>query len=377
MPPTARLELVRNWQHGSDMRARVCAIVCLFVLSHALLHAQSTVAELNDAGWKMLQSGDAVHATKMFAAALAQRPDEPSLLFGASVSAQVQGRSSEAKTSLRRALELNPRFTPASLLLGEIIYREGDLDQAIKTYETALTFAPGNGDLTSRLQAWHREADVHSTFIERRQDRFRVMFEGRTDAALAARTTDALNAAFWRIGQELRAYPSNAIQVMLYTEQQFRDITRAPEWSDGLYDGRIRVPTAGASRAPALFEGVLVHELTHAMLASLAPRGVPAWLHEGLAQHFEGADVQAARRRLHALPRHIPLDRLDGGFTGLTNAGAIVAYDESLVAVSAIIQRGAVSWTQVLYALAESDRPRETLRGFGVDYAELEASFSR
>jgi hypothetical protein len=31
----------------------------------------------------------------------------------------------------------------------------------------------------------------------------------------------------------------------------------------------------------------------------------------------------------------------------------------------------------VLYALAESDRPRETLRGFGVDYAELEGSFSR
>jgi tetratricopeptide (TPR) repeat protein len=360
------------------MRAHAtCVILCLFVLHLAPLHAQSTVAELNDAGWKMLQNGDAVHATKAFADALAQRPDEPTLLFGASVSAHVQGRSSEAKTKLQRALELNPRFTPASLLLGEIVYREGDLDQAIKTYERALTFAPGNADLTTRLQAWHREADVHSTFIERRQDRFRVMFEGRTDAALAAHATAALNAAFWRVGQELRAYPSNPIQVILYTEKQFRDITRAPEWSDGLYDGRIRIPVAGAGRAPGLFESVLTHELTHAMLASLAPQGVPAWLHEGLAQHFEGADVQAARRRLHALRRRIPLDQLERGFTGLTTAGAIVAYDESLAAVSTIIERGTVSWTQVLYALAESDRPRETLRGFGVDYADLEASFGR
>ena len=377
MRPFLRSKLVRNWQHVRTMRARAfCVIVCLVILTPAL-RAQSTVAELNDAGWKMLQTGDAVHATKMFADALAQRPDEPTLLFGASVSAHVQGRSSEAKTKLRRALEVNPRFTPASLLLGEIAYREGDLDQAIKTYETALTFAPDNGDLTSRLQAWHREADVHSTFIERRQDRFRVMFEGRTDAALATRTTEALNAAFWRIGQELRAYPSNPIQVILYTEQQFRDITRAPEWSDGLYDGRIRLPVAGAGRAPAVFDHVLTHELTHAMLASLAPRGVPAWLHEGLAQHFEGSDVQAARRRLQAHGRRIPLEQLERGFTGLTTAGAIVAYDESLVAVNAIVERAAVSWTQVLYALAESDRPRETLRGFGVDYADLEASFGR
>jgi hypothetical protein len=113
------------------------------------------------------------------------------------------------------------------------------------------------------------------------------------------------------------------------------------------------------------------------MLASLAPRGLPAWLHEGLAQHFEGSDVQAARRRLRAHGRRIPLEQLERGFTGLTTAGAIVAYDESLVAVNAIIERGAVSWTQVLYALAESDRPRETLRGLGVDYADLEAALSR
>jgi hypothetical protein len=96
---------------------------------------------------------------------------------------------------------VNPRFTPASLLLGEIIYHEGDVDHAIKTYENALTFAPSNTDLTARLQTWRQEADVHGTFIERRQDRFRVKFEGRTDAALAARTTESLNAAFCAKGE--------------------------------------------------------------------------------------------------------------------------------------------------------------------------------
>jgi tetratricopeptide (TPR) repeat protein len=355
----------------------MAASLALAIVSVVPVHAQSSVIELNDAGWKMLEKGDAVRAAQLFDQALAQRPDEPVLLFGAGVSAQALSRPSDAKPKLRRALDVNPRFTPASLLLGEIVYREGDLDAAIKTYEAALALSPGQPDLTARLQQWRQEADVHSTLIERRQDRFRVMFEGRSDAALAAHTTDTLNTAFWRVGQELRAYPVNAIQVILYTEKQFRDITRAPEWSGGIYDGRIRIPMAGATRSLALLDRVLVHELTHAMVTSIAPRGVPTWLHEGLAQHFDGADVEAARRRLRMHGQRIPLEQLERGFFQLTAAGASIAYDESLIAVNEIAGRANISWTQVLYALADSQNARETLRGYGVDYANLEASFSK
>jgi Flp pilus assembly protein TadD len=230
------------------MVARACAVLCLVVLGFSRLGAQSSVEELNEAGWKLLGQGDGVRAARLFADALAMQPDDPVLLFGVSVSLHLQDRASEAKPRLRRALEVNPRFTPASLLLGEIVYREGDLGLAIRTYEQALAAAPGNPDLIARLQTWKQEASVHSTFIERRQDRFRVMFEGRTDAQAAARATDVLNTAFWRIGRALGAYPSDLIVVILYTQQQFRDITRAPDWSDGIYDGRIRIPVAGAAR---------------------------------------------------------------------------------------------------------------------------------
>jgi tetratricopeptide (TPR) repeat protein len=357
------------------MPARPCLVVlCLFSFLPATALAQSTVAELNESGWKMLNAGNGARAARLFAEALALQPDEPVLLFGAAVSAQVLGKPAEAKPRLRRALEVNPRFTPASLLLGEIVYREGDLDLAIRTYEKALRLSPGDADLTARLEAWRREADVHSRFVERRQDRFRVVFEGRTDAQAAARATDILTAAFWRIGQALGAYPSDTIVVILYTQQQFRDITRAPEWSDGLYDGRIRLPVAGASREPALFESVLVHELTHAMIMSLAPRGVPVWLHEGLAQHFEGADVHAARQRLKAHGRRLPLADIAHGFTGLTSAGAMVAYDESLLAVTAILQRPGISWTQLFHAMATGQRVDDALRGVGLAYADLEAA---
>src|SRR5262249_14952315 len=179
-------------------------------------------------------------------------------------------------------------------------FDEGDVALAIKTYEAALTHAPNDAELKRSLAAWRREGQVHQTFEERRYDRFRVMFEGRAEEALATQATRVLESNFYRIADKLGEYPSKTIVTVLYTEKQFRDITRAPEWSGGLYDGRIRIPAAGAQRDASLFETVLTHELTHAIIAGIAPTGVPGWMNEGLAQYFDGSDPRAAERRMKA-----------------------------------------------------------------------------
>ncbi len=185
-----------------------------------------------------------------------------------------------------------------------IAFEEGDVALAIKTYEDALKHAPDDPVLRSTLNGWKRETDAHRTFEEARYDRFRVMFEGRAEQSLATQATGILNSAFWRIGEKLGSYPATTIVAVLYTEQQFRDITRAPDWSGGQYDGRIRIPAAGASRNPELFERILVHELTHAVLDAIVGRRVPTWLNEGLAQYFDGSDPEEARRRLKAVGRN-------------------------------------------------------------------------
>ena len=33
--------------------------------------------------------------------------------------------------------------------------------------------------------------------------------------------------------------------MVLYSKEQFRDVTQSPSWAGGLYDGRIRLPVAG------------------------------------------------------------------------------------------------------------------------------------
>jgi tetratricopeptide (TPR) repeat protein len=348
--------------------------LCLLLLMPVTVLAQSA-RELNDTAWKLLQSGDAARAGKVFAEALAKEPDQPVLLLGAGVAAHLQGRSKEATAPLRRALDLDPRLTPASILLGQIAYTEGDVANAIKIYEKALTHAPNDPHLTAKLKAWRADADASTGFTERRFDRFRVMFQGHADNVLAARAIEILDAAFWRIGKALGAYPSEPVVVMLYTEQQFRDVTQAPTWAGGLYDGRIRVPAAGAVQSPQLFERVLVHELAHAMIATIAPRGIPAWLHEGLAQHFEGDDAAAARRRVGKIGV-IPLRYLEGSFSRLTAAQATLAYDESLVVVDNLVRRPGMDWSGLFRALSESDRTEYTFDSFGLRYSSLEAEIA-
>jgi tetratricopeptide (TPR) repeat protein len=354
---------------------RWLSTACLVVLLSPVLAAQSRLVELNAAGWKALNDGLPDRAARLFAEALELRPNDPVLLLGAGAASQAQGRPREAIARLKRSLEVNPRQIEASQLLGQIAFAEGDVDLAVRTYENALKYAPGNAALTRELETLRAETDTHRTFESRKYDRFRVMFEGRAEESLAARATAVLDSAFYRIGSTLGEYPPSTIVTVLYTEQQFRDITRAPDWSSGQYDGRIRVPVAGASRDLVLFEQVLTHELVHAMIAGIAGRGVPAWLIEGLAQYFEGSDPSAARARLRAGGRTVPLSQLERGFGRFNAAAAQIAYDEALVAVSVMADRPGFGWIRLLHRLAEGQTFDEAIPNFGFSYADLEAPF--
>jgi hypothetical protein len=79
--------------------------------------------------------------------------------------------------------------------------------------------------------------------------------------------------------------------------------------------------------------------LTHAIVYSLAPRGVPQWLNEGLAVLFEKDDL-SGERTLVAREPLIPLTRLEKPFDDLSGNQAALAYAESAMAVRRILDQG-------------------------------------
>ena len=107
--------------------------------------------------------------------------------------------------------------------------------------------------------------------------------------------SELLEQAYWKVGGALGVYPPDILTVVLYSKEQFRDVTQSPSWAGGAYDGRIRIPVAGRIDETELAR-VITHELTHAVVHSLAPRGVPVWLNEGLA-HPDGSRQRAAPSR--------------------------------------------------------------------------------
>ena len=355
-------------------RLLACAAIALVSIP---LHAQAPAAARAEAGWQALQAGDGDRAATAFREALIQNPRDPTLHFGAGVAAHLLGHETDATESLRRALQLEPRLIGASALLGEIEHHDGEIDAAIRTYEQALARAPGNASLRARLGEWRKESAVHDTLEQWSDHRFSVVFDGQVNRALGKRGFDVLDAAYWRIGNAIGAYPSDRIAVTLYSERQFRDITHAPAWSGGLFDGRIRIPVKGAAQDLPQFDRVLAHELTHAMVSSLANRGVPGWLHEGLAGYFEPRDAALAARRLKALGVVIPLADLQGGFGGLEAAEAAVAYEQSLVAADVLVKRLGTHTGILLQYMGKGQTFDESLSLLGVARGEFESALMR
>jgi tetratricopeptide (TPR) repeat protein len=321
-------------------------LVMTMLVSAALLWAASGVARaqidprtalLERGAWTALNAGQAHAAAEAFRDALAADPKNPRLHLGAGMAASLERRDADARDEFERALALDPKLTDARLLLGQIEYRMGDVQSAIRTYEIVVLERADDKDAQATLERWRREVELHDRMLQKIGSHFTVSFEGPAEAELAAEALEILDRAYWRIGQLLGSYPSDPIPVVLYTTEQFRDITRSPSWAAGAYDGTIRVPMRGALDKRQELDRVLSHEFTHALIRTLAARGVPTWLNEGLATALETGDLSWAETRMQHVVGTVPLRALQNGFGRFTGEQAQVAYAASALAARRLL----------------------------------------
>lgn len=340
--------------------------------------AQGTSQGASRTGWEAIQSGDGDKAALAFRQAIAANPRDPDSLAGAGMAAHLLGRDDEAMRYLTKALDVAPNYAYAAYLLGQIAYSSGDIDLAIKSYERAIKISPGDALIYKQLEAWKKEAALHDSFASRPGVRFNVLFEGPARQPIADRVSASLEAAYLRIGKALNAYPTETITAILYTQEQFHDITKAPAWAGGAYDGRIRIPVFGALNAPGELNRVVTHEFVHALIHSVAPRGgVPRWLNEGLATYFEPADHRWLQQQLRAVPTRIPLARLEEGFGQFNGEEALIAYAESMVAAQVLVERLGPSFPVFLEYVGNGTSLEQALLLFKISPADIEREWTR
>jgi tetratricopeptide (TPR) repeat protein len=336
--------------HIHPTRAILASLLVALLSVVALAQTSPRAAMLEASAWDALEASRFEAAAVAFREAIVGDPGNARLHLGAGAAAFALRRDADARAALERALEINPALPQASELLGRVLYRTGNLDDAIRVYEALLAETPARTGIAEPLERWRREAELRNRMDLAVGHGVTVAFDGPEDAALAAEAVASIERASVRIWDVLSFYPTKPIAVVLYTNQQFRDITRSPSWAAGAFDGTIRIPMRGALANQAELDRVLAHEYTHALVHELAAGGVPAWLDEGLAAALE----RGSPRETPPVEARVPLRTLEKSFGRLSDRDVERAYAFSAFAVRRLLDdAGGFALTNLLRDLGD------------------------
>src|SRR5882672_7591290 len=287
-----------------------------------------------------ISHGDMEHALADERTALIYAPEEPALLMNV---AYVHLRRSEYKQSLEyleRARRVAPDNPDVAKLEGWAYYGMNKLDQAVAEWKKALAFRP-DAEVQAALDKAQRDKKEEENYKENESSHFTLRYSGAAAPALARDVLRTLEMHFSAIESELNYSPPDSIGVILYTQEAFADITKAPGWAGALNDGRIRVPVQGLTGVDQELSRILKHELTHSFIQQKTHGRAPTWIQEGVAQWMEGkrSDESAAVLvQVYAAGQSAPLSQFEGSWMRLPGPMASYAYAWALANVEYIVQ---------------------------------------
>ncbi len=293
-----------------------------------------------EAGWRLVKEGHYQRATQVFTEAAELFPDDASFLVGLGLCQHRLFRDDQAVTTLEQAIRLDSSVGQAHKLLGDVYYRRGEIQTAVRHYETARRQDPNDVTLQARLVMAQRELQAEAGFDRLYSSHFAVKFEGSTDRRRVHEVANRLETVYNKVGRTFSYFPVEPFTVILHPDRQFQDATLSPRWAGGLFDGKIHLPMQGIMRDRQAADRILSHEYTHALVDRISGGHAPAWLSEGLALHLEGRADTWGRE---VLARHTaevaPLNSLHSDFLELSPRRATVAYAQSYQATKALIRR--------------------------------------
>ena len=226
-------------------------------------------------------------------------------------------------------------------VLGEVYYSLNRLEDAVLAWEHFRRLG-GEGPATlRRLTKVRQELALASGQRHFETEKFSFFWDPAIPAAMVERIADRLDAAYLSqssfFGTELR----DKQIVILYSGRSYFSLVSVPDWVSGVFDGKIRVSLDPDGGLTDELSAVLSHELAHAFVRRVSADRAPGWLHEGLAQWWEGRRLM--RSEIHdAFRGRSPhtLAELNGNLARRTDrAAARTNYVEALGLVEYLVER--------------------------------------
>lgn len=304
-------------------------------------------------GQKLLDKKSYPQAAEQFGKALELFPDTPRFHLLRGIALTFARDYDAARYELETTRTLGGDSADVFYFLGKTFYDVGETAQALEFWEKAAALAPGDARFAGLLERMRREQSAEGKMDRGYSSRFIVSYDTEVQSGKALDILDALERVYNDVGADLDFYPEARVPVILYTLKDYREVTRSPHWSGGLYDGKIRLPIGGATELTPELRATLRHEYTHAVVRELTRGNCPTWLNEGIAE-LQGR--QESNPPLIELAQaiktgaFIPLRSLEGNFSALDEQRIRLAYEESYAAVNYLVTN--YGWYRVKAILA-------------------------
>jgi tetratricopeptide (TPR) repeat protein len=339
-------------------------------------NASVTAVAFYIAGKQEFQGGKYAESRRDFEAGLRYDPQNPAIANFYAALLLKTGNAQGAIEYAERSVRLAPDSADPLVVLGFAQYAVGRSREAIQSWKHSLALRP-DASVQRAVDRAGRELATESNYSERETGHFMLRYEGaQSSEAFRGQILSTLESAYSELAHGFGVEPRSTVQVILYTNQAFFDVTHAPSWTGALNDGKLRIPLQGLDSVTPDLARILKHELAHSFVNYLAMGRCPHWLNEGIAQAMEPRSLgsRGPLGELFKQEHEIPLNALEGSFASFSVAEASLAYDESLATVEYIRSTyGMSDVLRVLEKIGRGDSPEAALRStVHSDYRQLQ-----
>jgi len=304
--------------------------------------ARSIATELGAIGRGYLEKGEGGKAIELLEEAYGW-DDENGLVLALLTLAYVRrGDFPFARFYLDLAEQRAPRAPPqAYQVLGEVYYSLNRLEDAVVAWEHFRRLGGGSPQTLARLSKVRQELALASGQRQLDAERFSLFWDSGIPASVVQRIADRLAAAYDEQSAFFGTDLSTTQIVILYAGRSYFSLVSVPDWVSGLFDGKIRIsidPDGGLTSELSL---VLSHELAHSFVRHASADRAPGWLHEGLAQWWEGKRIPVSEMR-EEFRSHAPfsLGEMEGNLARKADrAAARTNYVQALAVVEYLFER--------------------------------------
>ena len=242
--------------------------------------------------------------------------------------------------NLAKELIEKPQFRyHTKLILSEVYFQENDFyysEQLLK--ELLEEFPDRAAEINKRLEKLDKERRFVSSKSSEANRRFVVFWrEGQQkNETILKEVNEYLDEAYLQAGRFFEWYPEDTVQIILYYGTEYTDYTVFPIWSQGGYDGKLRIMITQGMPSKILKE-LIFHEYAHLVIAGITKGNCPLWFNEAVAQYFsrkyglgEEIGVETFKYSYNTFPKN---------WTNMPKDEIKTVYKESLMVLVSIVQK--------------------------------------